>query len=248
MRVALLPTCLVDALEPGVGVATVEVLRRAGHTVEVPGGTTCCGQPAWNAGHAGPAATVARTTLRALEASDAEVIVVPAGSCATMMRVFWAELFAVAGAADDRRRARGVAGRVRELSEFLTATGAPETTDADPAPAVYHRSCHMLRELRITDGPERLLEATGAERRETAARDRCCGFGGLFSVKLPEASTAMADDVLDAAVATGAGRVVGCDPSCLVHLRARAQRRGLPLRFEHLAETLARTTPPGGAR
>lgn len=244
MKVALFPTCVVDAVEPDVGVATVALLRRAGHEVVVPPATTCCGQPAWNAGHAGPAAEVARTTLRALAATDADVIVVPAGSCATMMRVFWAELFHLEGDADDRRMVAEVAGRTRELSEFLDADGAPTTTTPDPTATVYHRSCHMLRELRIVEQPERLLDATGVDRLETTARDRCCGFGGLFSVKLPEASTAMADDVLDAAVATGASRMVGCDTSCLMHLRGRAQRRGLELQFAHLAEVLATTSQP----
>lgn len=249
MRVALFPTCVVDALEPDVGVATVKLLRHAGHDVVVCEAATCCGQPAWNAGHTGPAATVARATLDALAATDADVVVVPAGSCATMMRVFWAELFHLASDPAGRRRAAELAGRVRELSEFLTETGsAPRAAGAGAdRPTVYHRSCHMLRELGITDGPERLLEAAGAKRCETSAQGRCCGFGGLFSVKQPEASTAMADDVLDAATAAGAARVVGCDASCLLHLRARAQRRGLALDFEHLAQVLERASA-GAAR
>lgn len=247
MKVALFPTCVVDAIEPDVGMATAELLQRAGHEVVVPAAATCCGQPAWNAGHAGPAAQVATTTLRALADSDADAVVVPAGSCATMMRVFWAELFHLEGTAEQRRLATEVAGRVRELSEFLDGDGMPETRGPDPTPTVYHRSCHMLRELRITDAPERLLEQAGADRRETAAVDRCCGFGGLFSVKLPETSTAMADDVLDAAVATDATRMVGCDTSCLMHLRGRAERRGLPLEFAHLAEVLAQATRPPDA-
>src|SRR5262245_56199393 len=93
MHVALFPTCVVDAVRPEVGVATVRVLRRAGCRVSLLEAATCCGQPAWNAGMTEAAATVARTTLDAIDASDADAIVVPAGSCATMIRVFWPELF-----------------------------------------------------------------------------------------------------------------------------------------------------------
>jgi L-lactate dehydrogenase complex protein LldE len=96
----------------------------------------------------------------------------------------------------------------------------------------------MLRELGIEAQPERVLDATGVARVESAAKGRCCGFGGLFSVKLPEVSTAMADDVLDAAVDAGAATVVGCDASCLMHLAGRAARRRLPLEFKHLAEVV----------
>lgn len=238
MKVALFPTCVVDALAPQTGVSTVRLLRRAGHQVEVPDDATCCGQPAWNAGQTRAAARVARTTLTALAASAADVIVVPAGSCATMIRIFWAELFELVGDHRAVTSAGEVATRVRELSEFLGAAGAPGARTAPAGKLLHHRSCHMLRELGITDTPERLLEAAGADRVRSSAEGRCCGFGGLFSVKLPETSVAMADEVLDAAVAAGATEISSCDGSCLLHLAGRAQRRDLPLRLRHIAEIL----------
>ncbi|MBV9664141.1 MAG: (Fe-S)-binding protein [Actinobacteria bacterium] len=260
MRIALFPTCVVDAVAPEAGVATVRVLRRLGHVVTVPDDTTCCGQPAWNAGQADAAAKVARTTLAALTKAEADVVVVPAGSCATMIRVFWPELFEVVGDPDSRAQAEALAPKVREFSEFTapqlastSRSGTPIGTsrarsgcqngEEDEKPVVYHHSCHMLRELGIEGQPEAILDAAGVERVESSARGRCCGFGGLFSVKLPEVSTAMADDVLDAAVDAGAGTVVGCDASCLMHLEGRATRRGMALEFKHLAEVVEDAKP-----
>lgn len=242
MRATLFPTCVVDAVEPEVGFAVARVLRRAGVEVRIPGDATCCGQPAWNAGHAEASAQVARATLRALAATAPDPIVVPAGSCATMIKVFWRELFELQGSEHDRRQAADVASRTQEFAGFLATTGVPATVTADPTPTVYHRSCHMLRELGTVDEPEVLLDATGADRRATSAQDRCCGFGGLFSVKLPEVSVSMADDVLDAAEETGAARIVGCDASCLLQLRSRAERRGSRLEFRHLAQILDEAT------
>ena len=51
---------------------------------------------------------MARTTLAALEADDGDVVVVPAGSCATMIRVFWPELFELVGDHDAAARARAL--------------------------------------------------------------------------------------------------------------------------------------------
>jgi L-lactate dehydrogenase complex protein LldE len=240
LAVALFPTCVVDGFRPEAGVAAVRVLRRLGCAVEVPD-TTCCGQPAWNAGQVDAAAKVARTTLDALTASDAELVVVPAGSCATMMTVFWPELFDLAGDDDGAEAARALVPRVREFSVAVDGL-TPEVALANEAGerVAYHRSCHMLRELRIVTEPERLLARAGVTPVPTGAEGRCCGFGGLFSVKLPEVSTAMADDVLDEVVAVGADEVVGCDASCLMHLEARSNERRLGLRFEHLAEVLER--------
>lgn len=155
-----------------------------------------------------------------------------------MIRVFWRELFALQGTERERRQVDDVAARVREFSEFVGEVGPPDVAAEDATATVYHRSCHMTRELGIVEQPVQLLESTGADRRVTPAETRCCGFGGLFSVKLPEVSVAMADEVLDAAAATGATRVVGCDASCLIQLRSRAARRGMAMEFLHLAEVL----------
>ncbi|HUQ39852.1 MAG TPA: (Fe-S)-binding protein [Acidimicrobiales bacterium] len=249
MRVALFPSCVVDSVAPDVGVAAVRVLRRRGHAVDLPADATCCGQPAWNAGEVEAAAKVARTTLAALTAAladGADVVVVPAGSCTTMMRVFWPELFHLVGDEDAATAARALGEQVREFSEFVTSDspvrpGVGTVLSPDPTPTTYHHSCHMLRELRIADAPAALTASACPNVVTSTAEGRCCGFGGLFSVKLPELSTAMADDVLDAAVEGGAAQVVGSDSSCLMQLAGRAAHRGLRLRFRHLAELLEET-------
>ena len=59
----------------------------------------------------------------------------------------------------------------------------------------YHPTCHSLRVLRVGDKPLRLLrEVGGIELVELPAAEQCCGFGGTFSVKNAETSTAMLAD------------------------------------------------------
>ncbi|HET6951918.1 MAG TPA: (Fe-S)-binding protein [Acidimicrobiales bacterium] len=251
MRVSLLITCVVDVVAPDVGEASVRLLRAAGCDVTVNLAQTCCGQPGWNAGFADDAAAVARTTLAALEAdldAGAEAVVVPAGSCATMVRVFWPELFEVVGDHDAATRARRVGERTRELSELLAARAErlPPLRLHRPVRVALHESCHMLRELRIDEAPRQLVAAVeGCDAVPWAGSDRCCGFGGTFSVKLPETSVAMADQKLrdlDAGAAD-ADLLVGCDTSCLMHLQARADVTGPPIHIRHLAEVLAAALP-----
>lgn len=241
MRVTLLVTCVVDLLEPEVGEATVRVLRAAGCDVTVARGQTCCGQPGWNAGHAPEAAKVARTTLAALEAelaAGADVVVVPAGSCATMVRVFWPELFTVVGDEAAADRARAVGAVTRELSELLADLDLPVAPGGERV--AYHHSCHMLRELGLRAEPEAAVDRV-AERVPWADDDRCCGFGGLFSAKLPEVSVAMADEKL-ASLPDGVD-VVGGDASCLAQLRTRSEAAGAPIRTRHLAQLLDDALP-----
>jgi L-lactate dehydrogenase complex protein LldE len=234
--VALFVTCVGELVEPDVPVAAVRVLRRAGATVTVPEGQTCCGQPAWNAGFAASAAAVARTSLAALTATAEDTdVVVPAGSCTTMIKLYWPALFDTVGDATSAAAARRLAPRVHELTEWLAPRLDPERRDHDPV--AYHRSCHMERELHVQQQPLDLLERAGCPVAEWPADDQCCGFGGTFSVRLPEVSSAMADEKLDA-LPPGVTEIVGADSSCLLQLRTRAEQRGLPVTTRHIAQVL----------
>ena len=251
-QVALFVTCVGELVDPDVPVAAVRVLRAAGCSVDVPDGQTCCGQPAWNSGFVQDAARVAATSLDALERAvddGADAVVVPAGSCTTMMRLYWPQLFSLAGDEAASDRARSLGERMWELTELLAALPEgrnPVLGSIEPCTVAYHRSCHMLRELHVEEQPEALLaRVDGCEQVAWAAAEQCCGFGGTFSVKLPEASVAMADEKLDV-LPEGTAVIVGADASCLMQLRTRAGARGMPVRTEHIAQVLERALPDDG--
>ena len=106
--------------------------------------------------------------------------------------------------------------------------------------ATYHDSCHALRELKIKEGPRRLLsKVEGLELREMDIAEECCGFGGTFSIKFPEVSGGMARTKIDSIMRTGAEVVVSIDSSCLMQMEGAIRRAGAPIRTMHLAEVLA---------
>ena len=250
MRVQFLPTCLVESLRPDVAEAALGALRAAGHEPRTVAGATCCGQPAYNAGFAAEARRVARRTLGALGDGE-QPCVVASGSCATMISHLWPRLFEGTRHLEAARKA---AGRTVELTAFLAprSGGGPEPraadaqaaggdgkeSDHDPQAVVVHDSCHALRELGTGDSVRLALADAGYAPVTAEGTELCCGFGGSFSVKLPEVSVAMADEKLDGIAAAGCEQVTGCDLSCLLHLDGRARRRGLPLRFDHVATLL----------
>src|SRR2546422_11103262 len=90
MRVQLFATCLGDLIFPEAVADAEALLREAGCDVDFPRGQVCCGQPAFNAGHRAAARRVARTFARAFS-RDAP-IVIPSGSCATMVAHYLPEL------------------------------------------------------------------------------------------------------------------------------------------------------------
>lgn len=234
--VALFTTCVVDSLFPSVGRAAAKVLERLGHRVSMARGATCCGQPAWNSGFYSDAARVARTTLRALSSLESQVVCIPSGSCTTMIRMYWPDMFRLAGDEQAARQAERLAERVLEFSE-LVAQG-PTLPGRYERRVAYHRSCHMTRELGIVEQPVGLLQRLAGCRLVEWADDICCGFGGTFAVKQPEISVAMADAKVDSLLASDAEVVVGCDQSCLMHLEGRMRRLGVAIPVRHLAVVL----------
>lgn len=236
-RVQFMATCLCDAFYDDVARAAVEVLEYLGCEVIFPEGQTCCGQPAFNSGYRREAREVACRCLDVLRGQ--ETIVVPSGSCASMITRHFEELFAK----DPERleETRRLAGRVWEFSQFLLEVAGVEDVGARYDGVVtFHDSCHGLRELKIKEGPRRLLShVQGLTLREMDAAEECCGFGGTFSVKFPEVSGAMSRTKIASILKTGAGAVVGVDASCLMQLRGVLSRQGLPVKTVHLAEVLA---------
>ncbi len=250
--VQLFATCLIETLRPEAGMAVVRVLEKIGLQVEYPEGQTCCGQPAFNGGAFDDARAMGRHTLDVLcgdvpagrdvppeRLYGVAPIVVPSGSCADMIVHHYPELFAADPVYGPR--AEAVAKRTYEFSQFLVdVLGVSDLGARFPGKVAYHPSCHLLRGLGVADPPRRLLAAiTGADIVEQADPTECCGFGGLFAVKMSDISGAMLKRKLDGLEQTGAQTVAGCDVSCLLHIAGGLHRRGSKIETRHLAELLA---------
>ena len=224
--------------------AVAAVLERLGLEVHVPEGQTCCGQPAYNAGYTKDARALARHTLDVLSLTT-DPIVIPSGSCGDMVIHQYETLLH-----DDEaylQKAREVAARTHEFTQFLVnVMGVTAVGAVWPGKLTYHACCHGLRGLGARDEPERLLAGVDrAERCPLAEADVCCGFGGLFSVKLADVSSAMLTRKLDSVEATGADAVVVTDVSCGMHMEGGLRRRGSRIRVRHIADVLAaRETAP----
>jgi L-lactate dehydrogenase complex protein LldE len=231
-RVALFATCLGDRLFAEACADAVRLLRHLGCRVDFPEAQTCCGQPAFNAGHSAEARRMARHTLDVF--AGAEHVVLPSGSCAGMIRRYYPDFLE----GDERRRAEELARHTWELSQFLVRVlGVGDLgTGLSGRRVAYHHGCHALRELGVRDEPVGLLRAAGAAVLPWEADEECCGFGGLFSVKLPPVSAGMADRKLD--TLPEVDLVTSADGGCLMQMSARARHRGLSTPFRHLASVL----------
>ena len=238
MKVGFFITCLVDVMRPEIGLSAVKLLESAGCTVEVPMQQTCCGQPGFNSGDTDAGRQMARKFLAEFERFDH--VVVPSGSCGGMIRHHYPTLFR--DEPDIRNRLQALCDRTWELTSFLhdvlKVDRLPGEFEGD---ITYHDSCSGLRELGVQAQPRALL-ALNPKIRLHEMRDAraCCGFGGTFSVKYGDVSSAIVDEKIASVQASGAGCVVLGDLGCMLNIEGRLRRCGdTTTRVLHVAQVLA---------
>ncbi|MBI5572213.1 MAG: (Fe-S)-binding protein [Desulfomonile tiedjei] len=237
MRVQLFGTCLVDTFFPETGEATVRLLEYFGVDVAYPREQTCCGKPADSVGYQDVSREAARHFLSVFEGPDP--IVVPSGSCASMIKHHYPGLFK-----DDSRlraKAEQTASRTYELTQFLVRVlKAHQTGFRGSGSITYHASCQLTRELSVREEPILLLKSIeGAQYVALPEADRCCGFGGAFMAKMPEVSMSLAYEKAQNIVGVGADTVTGCDQGCLMNISDALKRAGSNISVKHIAQVLA---------
>ena len=241
MRVGFFVTCLVDLMRPSIGLAALQLLEAGGADVYVPSGQTCCGQPAYNSGDRADTIALARKVVGEFEGCD--YLVSPSGSCSGMIKTHYPELFA-----DDPpmlARVQALAARTYELTDFLANVLKIERVPGQFAGTItYHDACAGLREMGVKQQPRALLaKVQGAQLREMAECETCCGFGGTFSIKFGEISSRLADNKCQHIENSGADAVVLGDLGCMLNIEGRLRRRGnTRTKVLHVAEVLAGVT------
>lgn len=239
-QVYLFGTCVVDLFFPEAGLDSIRLLEREGIRVHFPQAQSCCGQPAYTSGYTDEAREVARAQLK-LFANDWPVIV-PSGSCAGMFREHYPLLFK--GEPELLKQAQALAARTFELAEFLLHVCKVELQDqGEPIQVALHTSCSARREMNThLHGRALLAQLGNVERVEHDHESECCGFGGTFSVRMPDISGAMVADKTRALKDSGAAWVVSADCGCLMNINGALEKQNEPLRGQHLATFLWQRT------
>jgi L-lactate dehydrogenase complex protein LldE len=209
--------------------ATTTVLERLGHKVVVPTAQTCCGQMHLNSGYRREALPLAEQLIA--QFADFDAVVSPSSSCVGTIRESYRQVLGIE---------HELTERTMELSEFLVKRLGVEDVGATfPHRVTYHPTCHSLRLTRIGDAPLRLLRnVRGLELVELPNADECCGFGGTFSLKNADTSTAILADKCSSIESTHADVCTAVDGSCLLQIGGGLSRRGQRVQAVHLAEIL----------
>ena len=227
-RVAMFATCLVDALFPDAGRATVSLLERLGQPVEFPLEQTCCGQMHANSGYF--QVDLVRRYVDVFSGYDA--IVAPSGSCVASIRDQHPMISRAAGDPALAARAEAVGSKTYELSQFLIdVLGIDDVGAYFPHRVTYHPTCHSARLLGVGDAtvPAAAKRARASTWWSCRARTSAAGSAARSRSRIADTSAAMLADKMEAVLDTGAEVLCAGDRSCLMHigggLRAEPRRR-----------------------
>jgi len=243
-RVIYFVGCAIDYAFPDVGESSLDLLEAAGHEVSA-ASNVCCGLPPYAYGDLESARALARKNIEALQTAGDEIILTDCASCSSFLRDY-PDLFEKNDPL--RAAAEEVAGRVRELSQFLAESALPDTLQPVAGVVTYHDPCHLSRYHGITREPRELLRSVpGIEYRELPEADWCCGGAGSYAMSHHELSMQILERKMSNIRATGAQIVVTPCPACIMQLRYGAEKFGVPVEVIHLTEMLRRALSQAAA-
>jgi glycolate oxidase iron-sulfur subunit len=234
--VGMLTGCVQRVFFPEVNAATARVLAAEGCDVIIPPDQGCCGALSLHGGRRAEALRFARRTIETFERAGVDAIVVNVAGCGSALKEY-RELLA-----DDpgwSERAAALAGRVRDLSEFLAEVGPVAARHPLDATAAYHPACHLAHAQRITAQPRELLAAIpGLRLAEIADAGTCCGSAGIYNLVQPEPARELGQRKAANVAATGADLLVTANPGCAMQIAAALAASGRPMPMAHIAEVL----------
>lgn len=236
MDVDVFIPCFVDQLEPEIGKNLVKILEHVGCKVHYNPQQTCCGQPQFNSGYMKESRELAQKFLK--DFAGDRYIVSPGGSCTGFIKRRYASLFENE---TDKKAAEQLSNRIFDICDFLVNVLKVEDLGATfNAKVTVHDSCSALREYGLTTEPRTLLQhVKGLEIVEMEESTTCCGFGGTFSMKQKEISSAMVEQKVRFAQETGAEYITGTEYSCLMNIKAYIDRNNISIKPIHIVNILS---------
>jgi glycolate oxidase iron-sulfur subunit len=204
-------------------------------SVVVPAGQGCCGALHLHGGDPEEARRLVRRNLDAFPA-DVDAVVVNAAGCGSAMKE-WGEL--LDGDPRYRDRARSLAARVRDVSEFLAALPIEPPAGKLRLRVAYHDACHLVHGQRIAAEPRALLRAIpGVDLVDLPESDVCCGSAGSYNLTEPAMARRLQERKVRNITATAADCVATGNPGCALQIRAGLERSGASVRVAHPVELL----------
>jgi len=240
-KVALFGGCANDFLYPELGIDLIKVMNKLGVEVSYPLEQNCCGVPALYSGDKETAIALAEQNIAAMLKGNPDFVITTCPTCTMALQRDFVEFLK-----DNpvwAARAEHLAEITVDAAGFIVnQLGAAEVFKglSVPEKVTYHDSCHLKRGAGVWKEPRELLTTSGRELVEMDHADRCCGFGGSYSLTShPDISKQILGDKVKDIEKSGATCVAMDCPGCMLQLRGGLEKQGVDVRAMHTIQLLA---------
>src|SRR4030043_1201631 len=226
-RVAVFTGCTINFLYPHLGESLINVLHRLGYEVILPSGEVCCGAPLRTLGLEKEAMELAKKNLGIFSRLNVDAVLSLCPTCTLAIKVEYPKLIG-----------EGI-DKARDISSFfLDELNSSQYSLPPPLKGVvFHDPCHLKYGLGIEREPREIIKNIGIDLIKTEG-DRCCGFGGIFSLSYKELSQGLLNKCIGDYIKAGAETIITSCPGCMMQLTKGAENKPVLHLIEVIEEAL----------
>jgi glycolate oxidase iron-sulfur subunit len=232
----MLAGCVMQVLFQRVNRATLRVLVENGCEVVIPPSAGCCGAFHHHNGYVEEARIRARGLIAAFERENLDAIVVNSAGCGSTMKEY-VELFH--GNPEWEDRAKAIAAKTRDVSEFLVELGPVPPEHEYPRKVAYHDACHLAHGQKVRSQPRQLLASVpGLQLVDFQNSDWCCGSAGIYNFLEPDLAGRLQEKKVNFILEAEPDVLVTGNPGCHAWIEAGLRARGSKMAVRHTIEVL----------
>jgi len=225
-RVGLFTGCVAQAMFAQTHWATARVLQENGCEVVIPRTQACCGAIHYHSGQVGPTAKFAAANANAFAVDDLDAVIVNVAGCGAMLKDYAHVACQLAGENDALRKdLELLAGKTRDVAEFLVELGPVAPQGPVPVRATYHDACHLVHAQKIEQQPRSLLNMIPElELIPLPESTICCGAAGSYNLTEPEMSDRLSRRKVEHILDTKAELVITGNAGCLLQIQSQLKQ------------------------
>ncbi len=228
-NVSLFTGCLAQIFDQQTLIASKNILRHCGYSVNIPEDQTCCGAIHEHNGDNDTAMQCAQRNIDAFSKHPENPVIFSASGCGASLSGYQKKY-------SSHSHINSFQHSLSDILGFLVAEQAQKNLyfKALDKKVLIHRPCLSRNILNITNQAEELLKHIPKLRLEVVGTNTsCCGSAGSHMISHPEHAAAIREKLLGDIMQAKPDILVSDNLGCVLHIQAGLRLKGLDIEVVH---------------
>lgn len=234
--VALLTGCVQNVFFSETNISTINVLKKLGCEVVIPGEQPCCGALSVHSGRLSEGRDFARKIIDKFSSLDVDSFIINSAGCGSAIKEY---AYLLSEDPYYSQKAKRLAEKTKDIMEFIDEIGIDRNLNDLKMKITYQDACHISHGQNIRSAPRNILsKIPGLELIEMKNSDTCCGSAGIYNILQPDLAEDILAKKIESIENTSAECIVAGNPGCLLQIQKGLRERNRNLRIAHPIEIL----------